>query len=768
MAHASDDSASHDSRLHALLGPTNTGKTHRAIERMLDFESGVMGLPLRLLAREVYDRVTTRVGEQAVALVTGEEKRIPARPRYWICTTEAMPRDTRADFVAVDEIQLVGHPERGHVFTDRLLHARGRAETWFLGSSTVEALIRTQLPGVRVMKLPRLSQLVHKGQSSLRTLPRRSAVVAFSMPQVYELADALRRRRGGAAVVLGALSPRVRNAQVALYQAGEVDFLVATDAIGMGLNLDIDHVALAGTVKFDGFETRELETGEMAQIVGRAGRHLRDGTFGTLAPEPELSKGVVQQLEQHRFPAQRFAYYRNAELDFSSMPALLASLARRPPDSQLRSAPDADDVHVLRAFAKRPELLARAQSPENLRALWEVCRIPNYEKRIPEHQAEHLAPIFVQLAEQGSVSPSFVEEQVRKLARYEGDIHALMDRLAAVRTWTYVCHQSGWLARAAELRTRTRELEDKLSDALHERLLERFVEPGERRRARGAASTSLRETDANHPFARLAALEVSGPERDEARRKTLWVEQLVDARFEDIVLDTRGELQFDGERVARLTRGQTPLRPSLKLHLPEWVEAGARARIERRLVAHTRDLVSNLLEPLTFGVVDSAPLRGLSYQLEQGLGTVLKRQAAPQLEALSDSERALLAEREIVVGRHTVYSAPLLTTRRLLAREVLVKVAAGRDDPIVKVSTDALYAKIPARLEPALALSLGLVPLSSWLVRCDVVERLLTLEPAQANEEAQLMLGASEDEARSIVRELPRGRKKRRKKKRVP
>ncbi|MET0344568.1 MAG: helicase-related protein, partial [Polyangiales bacterium] len=360
-----DAAKADDGPVTALLGPTNTGKTHRAIARMLDFESGIIGLPLRLLAREVYDRVSTLVGEQAVALVTGEEKRVPRAPRYWVCTTEAMPLAMDVAFVAVDEIQLVGHPERGHVFTERLLHARGRAETWFMGSSTVEGLLRAQLPGLTVIKLPRLSQLTHRGQSSLRTLPRRSAVVAFSMPQVYELADALRRRRGGAAVVLGALSPRVRNAQVALYQAGEVDFLVATDAIGMGLNLDIDHVALAGTVKFDGFETRPLESGEVAQIVGRAGRHLRDGSFGTLAPEPELARGLVQQLEQHRFPAQHFAYWRNPALDFESLPALLASLGRRPPRAGLRAAPEADDVQVLRSFDKHRELLGEA--PVDLR-----------------------------------------------------------------------------------------------------------------------------------------------------------------------------------------------------------------------------------------------------------------------------------------------------------------------------------------------------------------------------------------------------------------
>jgi len=760
--------ADSDARLCALLGPTNTGKTHRAIERMLEFDTGVMGLPLRLLAREVYDRVSTRVGEQAVALVTGEEKRVPARPRYWICTTEAMPQSRggalNADFVAVDEIQLIGHPERGHVFTDRLLHARGRAETWFMGSNTVESLVQSQLPGLHVTRLPRLSKLVHTGQSSLRTLPRRSAVVAFSMPEVYALADALRRRRGGAAVVLGALSPRVRNAQVALYQAGEVDFLVATDAIGMGLNLDIDHVALAGTYKFDGFETRPLESAELAQIAGRAGRYLRDGTFGTLSPEPELARTVVQQLEQHRFPVQPFAYYRNAELDFTSVAALLASLSRRPHGVRsdlLRAAPDGDDVDVLRCFAKLPALAEDPPKGERLRVLWDVCRVPNYEKRMPEHQVEQLLPLYRQLAQDGHVAPDFIEQHVSRLARYEGDMHVLMDRLSAVRTWTYVSHQSGWLASAGELQARTRELEDKLSDALHERLLERFVEPAERRK-KSAQSARSSERTGHHPFASLAGLALPGHEGGAAKTRASWVESLVSAHFDELSLDPRGQLSFEGTRVARLARGQTLLRPGIKLLLPESVEPGASARIERRMIAHARDLVTYLLEPLALAVDASAPLRGLAYQLEQGLGSVPTPQARPQLDALADEQRALLVERDIVVGRQTVYASALLAPRRLTMRSALCAAWLGKNDAVASLSTDALYIKTPVPVDRELALALGFVALATWVVRCDVLERLLSLAPEQALEEAQLMLGAREEDARSLLSELPRRKRRRR------
>ncbi len=729
----------------AVLGPTNTGKTHRAIERMLEFDSGVIGLPLRLLAREVYDRVSTRVGEQAVALVTGEEKRVPPRARYWVCTTEAMPRDSRAEFVAVDEIQLVGHPERGHVFTERMLHARGTRETWFLGSSSVEGLLRRQLPELEVVKLPRLSELRHLGPSSLRTLPRRSAVVAFSMPEVYRLADALRRRRGGAAVVLGALSPRVRNAQVALYQAGEVDFLVATDAIGMGLNLDIDHVSLAGTVKFDGFETRDLEPAELAQIAGRAGRHLRDGTFGTLNPEPELSRGLVQMLEQHRFPAQRFAYYRNADLDFESMQALLASLARRPRDDSLRACPEGDDIEVLRCFAKR-SAVAEGLDEQRLRALWDICRVPNYEKRLPEHQAEALWPLFEQLARDGRLSAPYVDERIRRLEKLDGDMHALMDRLAQIRTWTYVSHQSGWLASPQALQERARALEDRLSDALHERLLERFVDPTERRRRASAVTPGS-------PFAVLAS------NTDEHAR---WVERLVEASFAELVLEPSGALSFGGEQVARIVRGQTLLRPVLKLRLPEWVERGASARIERRLTAHLRDLQAQLLAPLAIERSDSAPLRGISYQLEQGLGSASRVQAAAQLHALGDHERAALQDSGIVVGRHTVFARASFEDDLLRIREVWVKAWLDKDDPLASVSPGALVSRKPREVDRELALALGFVTLSSFLVRCDALEWLLARDPNDTLAAVIERLHVDEAEAQALVRELPSRKRRRR------
>jgi ATP-dependent RNA helicase SUPV3L1/SUV3 len=751
-------------RVFALLGPTNTGKTHRAIERMLELDSGMIGLPLRLLAREVYDRVSARVGEQAVALITGEEKRVPARPRYWICTVEAMPPDLAVgalDFLAIDEIQLITHRERGHVFTDRLLHARGRIETWFLGSDTVASLVRELLSGVETGRLPRLSQLRYAGQASVRTLPRRSAVVAFSMQQVYALADLLRVRRGGAAVVLGALSPRVRNAQVAMYQAGEVDFLVATDAIGMGLNLDLDHVALASHLKFDGRETRELELAELAQIVGRAGRYLRDGTFGTLSPLLDLPEHVVQQLEAHTFPRQRFAYYRNAELDFRDLQALRASLLWPPPHRALHSTPSAEDLDLLDAFSKRSEVARLCDSAERVAKLWDVCRVPNYEKRLPEHQAEQLAPVFLQLVQHGRISSDYMHGQLRKLERYEGDIDVLLARLAAVRTWLYISHQSTWLDKPQVWQERARALEDQLSDTLHARLLSRFVS-GRSRVA--AVSGSMRAAAGNehHPFAKLALL---GGAESELRGEERWVERVVQARFEDFALNAQGEILLrlgpprDGEleRLARLKPGASILAPTLQLLLPDGIDKGARTRVERRLQAHLKDIVSFLLAPINpperaelVQDGEAAALRGLLYQLEQGLGSARRQDLAPQIELLRPIERAALARWGVRIGRASVFAQAMLQPERLRVREALCHAY----QPSAATVRDPRCYRLHSAWDKQSAILRGYLPVGTWAVRCDLTERLIV--EITTPEAARALLGCDQAQAANILSALPK------------
>ncbi|HEV2865732.1 MAG TPA: helicase-related protein, partial [Allosphingosinicella sp.] len=466
--------------LKAILGPTNTGKTHLAVERMCGHSSGLIGFPLRLLAREIYDRVVALKGANQVALLTGEEKILPPRARWFLCTAESMPTDRDFAFVAVDEGQLGADPERGHVFTDRMLNARGREETMILGSETLAPMIRSLLPKAEIIGRPRFSTLSYAGPAKLSRLPPRSAIVAFSAEQVYAVAEMLRRMRGGAAVVMGVLSPRTRNAQVAMYQAGEVDYLVATDAIGMGLNMDVTHVAFAGLSKFDGHRRRRLMVAEMAQIAGRAGRHQRDGTFGSLTLEgealAEFRPDEIEAIEEHRFAPLEHLYWRESELDFRSVDALIRSLERRPARRELRPAPEAVDLAVLRLLSGDPAVLERG-SEANVRRLWAACGLPDFRKTGPEHHSRLVARIFAHLSEgEGHIPQGWYAAEVARLDNVQGDIDTLADRLAGVRTWAYIAHRADWLAAPADMAERAMAVEEKLSDALHERLTQRFVD----------------------------------------------------------------------------------------------------------------------------------------------------------------------------------------------------------------------------------------------------------------------------------------------------
>ena len=447
-------------RLVAVLGPTNTGKTHLAIERMLDHQSGMIGFPLRLLARENYDRVVKLRGARAVALITGEEKILPPNPAYFICTVESMPLDRAVEFLAVDEIQLCADPERGHVFTARLLHARGLSETMFLGSDTIRPLMRRLVPDAEYVSRPRFSTLSHTGYKKVTRLPPRSAVVAFSMADVFSLAELVRRQRGGTAIVMGALSPRARNAQVGMFQAGEVDYLVATDAIGMGLNMDLDHVAFARLGKFDGRGPRQLSAAEIGQIAGRAGRHMSDGTFGTTADEGPLDPTIVAAVEEHRFEPLTHLSWRNTRLRFQSVGALLKSLDERPPVAGLVQTRDADDHRALQLLARHGEVVQLATHPGAVRLLWEVCQIPDFRKMMSDSHARFLAHCFVHLAgPEGRLPGPWIGAQMAQLDRLDGDIDTLMMRIAHIRTWTYITHRSDWVDNAADWQDRARGID---------------------------------------------------------------------------------------------------------------------------------------------------------------------------------------------------------------------------------------------------------------------------------------------------------------------
>jgi len=468
-----------------VLGPTNTGKTHLALERMTGYASGMIGFPLRLLARENYDRLTARLGFGKVGLITGEERILPPGARYFCCTVESMPLDANADaeltgrrfdFIAVDEIQLAGDRERGHVFTDRILHARGAFETMFMGAKTAAPLLKALLPDAKFEFRNRLSRLTYAGSKKLTRLPRRSAVVAFSAADVYQIAEFIKRQRGGAAVVMGRLSPRTRNAQVGLYQNGDVDFLIATDAIGMGLNLNLDHVALSADMKFDGRKMRRLLPSEMAQIAGRAGRHINDGSFGVTdgcrAFEPEM----IEAIEQHRFAPLRAFYWRSRDLGFSSVDILLASLEAPPPLPFLFRKGDALDHQALIALAGRADIRDAIAGAQDVRLLWEIASIPDFRQSLHENHYDMLATLFLTLVAKGVLANDMVSRAMVHLDRLDGDIDTLMTRLAYIRTWTYITHRSDWTDNPIEWQDRARSIEDRLSDCLHSRLSERFVD----------------------------------------------------------------------------------------------------------------------------------------------------------------------------------------------------------------------------------------------------------------------------------------------------
>src|SRR6476619_5549430 len=470
------DSGARGAGVTAVLGPPNTGKTHLAIERMLAHSSGIIGLPLRLLAREVYNKVAARVGTEAVALVTGEEKIKPPHPRYWVSTVEAMPRDLDVAFLAIDEVQLGADLERGHVFTDRMLNRRGREETLVLGAATVRPMVEKLLRGANIVQRPRLSTLIHTGDRKITRLPRRSAIVAFSADEVYAIAELIRRQRGGAAVVMGSLSPRTRNAQVELYQSGDVNYLIATDAIGMGLNLDVDHVAFASERKFDGYQCRHLNPSELAQIAGRAGRAQRDGTFGTTGRCPPFDEQTVHALESHSFEPIKVLQWRNTDLEFSSIGALQASLAMMPNEPGLTRAPIAEDILVLEHAARDEEIRAMANGKAAIERLWEVCQVPDYRKIAPATHAELATTLYSFLMREGTIPPDWFALQVEQANRTDGDIDTLSNRIAHIRTWTFAANRPDWLADPEHWQDVTRAVEDKLSDALHERLTERFVD----------------------------------------------------------------------------------------------------------------------------------------------------------------------------------------------------------------------------------------------------------------------------------------------------
>jgi ATP-dependent RNA helicase SUPV3L1/SUV3 len=671
----------------AVLGPTNTGKTHLAIERMLAHSSGIIGLPLRLLAREVYNKIVDRAGPDSVALITGEEKIKPPKARYWVSTVEAMPRDLDVSFLAVDEIQIAADLERGHVFTDRILNRRGRDETLLLGAATMRPIIERLLPGASIVTRPRLSHLEFAGDRKITRQPRRTAIVAFSADEVYAIAELIKRQHGGAAVVLGSLSPRTRNAQVAMFQSGDVDYLVATDAVGMGLNLDVDHVAFASDRKYDGYQFRRLNPAEFSQIAGRAGRATRDGTFGTTgrcAPfEPEL----VNALQNHTFDSVKVLQWRNAKLDFSSVAALQVSLALTPNHEALTRAPIAEDLRVLDHAARDVDVRDMAHGAAAVERLWDACQIPDYRKIAPAAHAELVTTLYGFLMQKGRIPDSWFAAQIAQADRTDGDIDTLSGRIAQIRTWTFVANRPDWLSDPEHWQGISRELENKLSDALHERLTERFVDRRtsvlmRRLRENTMLNTEIGKTGEviveGHVIGRLDGFTFA-PDAAEAgsdakalqatAQKALAgeiearAEKLSSAPDDQFVLASDGTIRWTGDAVAKLVAADDVLHPRIRIVADDRLNGAARESVQTRLDLWLKTHIEKLLGPL-FDLAKAEDVtgiaRGIAFQLIESLGVLERQKISAEMKDLDQPSRATLRKYGLRFGAYHIYVPGLL------------------------------------------------------------------------------------------------------------
>ncbi|MEZ5850804.1 MAG: helicase-related protein [Hyphomicrobiaceae bacterium] len=673
----------------AVLGPTNTGKTHLAIERMLGHSSGMIGLPLRLLAREVYDKIAARVGAANVALVTGEEKIKPDNPKYWVATVEAMPREVETEFLAIDEVQLAADPERGHVFTDRILNARGRAETLLLGAGTMREAISDLIPGANFISRPRLSKITYSGQKKITRLPKRTAVVAFSAAEVYEIAELIRRQIGGAAVVLGALSPRTRNAQVELYQSGQVDHLVATDAIGMGLNLDVDHVAFASSRKFDGHNYRNLTPSEIGQIAGRAGRHMNDGTFGVTGSCEPFDSDLIERLETHNFDPVRTLQWRNANLDFQSLENLRESLRALPREARLQRARMADDVLALETLSGSGDIVEKATSRAAVELLWDACQVPDYRKISSQNHAELVATLYGYLVgDTRKIPEDWFAKQVELADRTDGDIDTLATRLSHIRTWTFVANRSDWLADPAHWQGRTRAIEDSLSDALHEQLTQRFVD-----QKTSALMRGLRDKDElsaeiaadgavnveNHFVGRLKGFrfqpdtqaDLQGVHGKASRGATAQVlanefamraRRVVAAKTDAFKLTRSARILWRDEEIARLEAGEDPLKPTVVVLADEHLTGPDKERIQQRLDAWIGEIIAERLKSLVElkNAEDITGLaRGIAFRLVESLGALKRESIAEEMRQLDQPSRAQLRKYSVRFGAFNIF-LPLL------------------------------------------------------------------------------------------------------------
>ncbi len=749
----------------AILGPTNTGKTWYAMERMLAHHSGIFGFPLRLLARENYDRAVQQKGEAAVALITGEEKIIPPKARYLLCTVEAMPQGKTADFMAIDEIQLAADPDRGHIFTDRILNARGREETLLLGAKTIRPILEKIVPDVKIHRRDRLSALTWAGQKKITRLPRRSAIVAFSASDVYGLAELIRAQRGGTAIVMGALSPRTRNAQVAMFQSGEVDYLVATDAIGMGLNMDINHVALAADQKFDGRHWRQLSASELGQIAGRAGRYTNDGTFGTTDHCPQLDSATIDAIESHDFKPLSGVYWRNSDLDFSSLEALTQSLEVKPNKIFMTRKNDADDQRALAAMMERPDIRNRATDEGRIKLLFDICQTPDYQREYTDSHFNLLAKLFSQIIGSGELDRPWVAQQIERLDDTGGDIDALMARLSHIRTWRYISQRPTWFGggvRDSEnMQKLAQTIEDSVSDRLHQALTERFVDKKTallaRRFKEDKTIMSAIKTDGTvlvegQEIGRLSGFvfTTDGSDKNQkaamlaAARKTLGDE--ISGRIKALTLsddaalkpDAKGDIWWREAIIGRLVKGESLYRPKAEVLPSDLLETDSTKAIADRLNLFAQSFPQKQL-PQIMALNDDG-IKGnvgaIAYQLYEAMGILRRQKIAENVKNLTDEEKQQLKSLGIRVGVDMLYMVDALKPAQAEIKTMLHCIYHDDFPQNPPPSAERVSIEHNDSISDGYWLAAGYRRLGDLVIRVDMAERISALIRAAARQGA--------------------------------
>ena len=739
-------------RITAVLGPTNTGKTHLAVETMLKYESGIIGFPLRLLAREIFDKCVNKIGGGQVALITGEEKIIPESPKYYICTVESMPQDIMVDFVAVDEIQMCADHERGHIFTDRLLNVRGDKLTMFLGSHTMKYVIKSLIDNIEFVTSERYSKLTYSGYKKISRLNPKTALIAFSIDEVYAIAELVRRQKGGAAIIMGSLSPKTRNSQVELYQSGDANFLVATDAIGMGINMDINNVSFSNLKKFDGKKTRKLNLSEISQIAGRAGRHINDGTFGVTGECKQLSSDEIEKLEKHELNNLNLLYWRNSDINFNSLNNLLSSLEKKTDNEFLKRINDCEDEKVLKFLIKNNKDLKNTNSKDFLKTLWECCQIPDFSKKSYGNHIDVVKKVFEFLtSKSGKVTNDYMKRQLQHLDRYEGNIDTLANRISNVRTWSYVANKKNWASNPDYWIERTKYIEDKLSDKLHEELTKSFVDKRMSILSRSLKQNISLATEIKNEneviidgqyIGRLNGMKLdldlkSGSLKTDIKSLKKAARQAIAPELirrvnriiksEVFEIDDNHKIYWMDYPIAYISRGKNYLYPKLELLVDEAIDLESKEKLKANLEKKLNILISSELSDLvnlSKSKFKNNYVRALCFQLFENNGVIKREKVHQMIKNISKEDRLSLRKVGVKIGRYHIFLPKMLKPNSVNLRVKLWKLYFPEDKKYIIPKSGLNFLKDESKKNNKFLLICGFENFEKFYVRVDILERL--------------------------------------------